>query len=118
MAEDNIAILIRILSDLRKESPPRLYKLEPSYTFEVFADSSDLDNDETILEVVEYVVSSAVNHEYAHETLLFRSDEEGNIDDWIEVAGRRGTTNHEEVLREIGYTVALTEGTVALTERV
>lgn len=52
------------------------------------------------------VVVSAVDHSYAHETLVFPSDRHGQIADWSEIYGIRGTTDHAEVLGEMGYEIA------------
>ena len=44
------------------------------------------------------VVVSAVHHEYAHETLVFRAYPDGTIADLSEISGLRQTLDHAEVL--------------------
>lgn len=44
------------------------------------------------------VVVSAVHHEYAHETLVFRAYPDGTIADYSEISGLRKTLDHGKVL--------------------
>jgi hypothetical protein len=51
-----------------------------------------------------FVIVSAVNDSYAHETFIFPANEEGKILDWSELEGSMtGTTSHEEALNAQGY---------------
>lgn len=53
-----------------------------------------------------YVVVSAVQNAYVHETYLFPADSDGLITSYREMSGSiRDTTSHEEALREAGYRV-------------
>lgn len=55
---------------------------------------------------VEFVVTSAVNNGWAHETYIFAAHESGAIVDWVELPGSyRGDTDHERALRGAGYEV-------------
>jgi hypothetical protein len=42
-----------------------------------------------------YVVSS-VSNEFATETMVFKSDENGNIDDWMDLWCAKGIGHHQE----------------------
>ena len=61
-----------------------------------------------------YVIVSAVNHSYTHETFIFPADESGSVIDWGELDGSlRGTTSHRKALEGAGYNIisrALFEG--------
>jgi hypothetical protein len=45
-----------------------------------------------------YVVSSVVAPFTGFETLVFRSDADGKVTDWLEVAGGRGMSRDEAIL--------------------
>ena len=72
----------------------------------------DAETDEDVTREYSLVVVSAVNHSYAHETLVFPSDENGQIADWSEIYGIRDTTDHAEVLGEMGYEIAYDPDTI------
>ena len=56
------------------------------------------------LDSFSYVVVSAVNTYFGPETYIFGSDENGQIDSWIELHGSyRGGLNHETALGNAGY---------------
>lgn len=56
----------------------------------------------------EYVVVSAVDVPVSGpETYIFGADENGGIEDWMELPGSfRGDLDHNEALKGAGYTVA------------
>jgi hypothetical protein len=57
-------------------------------------------------ETYEYVIVSAVNNGYAHETYIFPAREDGTLVSWGEMPGsQRDTTSHDEVLSDLGYDV-------------
>lgn len=65
------------------------------------------------LEGHRYVVVSAVSAMRSGpelsglETYIFPANKKGEIEDWGELEGsQRGTLSHEDVLRDIGYTIA------------
>jgi len=66
----------------------------------------DFETDEDVTTEHSLVVGSAVNWEFAHETLVFPSDRHGQIADWTEIFGVRDTTDHVEVLGMMGYEIA------------
>lgn len=66
----------------------------------------DAETDEDITREYSLVVVSSVDWAYAHETLVFPSDENGQIADWSEIWGERGTTDHAKVLGDMGYEIA------------
>lgn len=66
----------------------------------------DFKTDEDVTREYDLVVVSAVDNIFAHETLVFPSDDQGQITDWEEIYGVRGTTDHVEVLGEMGYEIA------------
>ena len=66
----------------------------------------DSETDEDVTREYDLVVVSAVDNFFAHETLVFPSDEHGQIADWSEIYGIRGTTDHDEVLGDMGYEIA------------
>lgn len=54
----------------------------------------------------EYVVVSAVDNQWATETYIFGSSENGRVSDWFELPGSsRGVYNHETALNNAGYEV-------------
>lgn len=54
----------------------------------------------------EFVIASAVNCGFAHETYLFPATPDGEIADWIELDGsERNTTSHERVMSNIDYVI-------------
>lgn len=58
------------------------------------------------LRTTNYVVVSAVNHKYAHETYIFPADENGNILSFVELPGSyMGGTQHDKALRRAGFEV-------------
>lgn len=81
-----------------------LYRLDPPYEL---PDESP----------IEYVVVSGVmrylpelagmmgNAAHVHEAMAFRSDADGAIDNWSELACERNTIEHAGVLLDMGYTL-------------
>jgi hypothetical protein len=55
----------------------------------------------------DYVVVSASVVLGEPETLVFPSDMDGNVERMIEIGGERGTLNHAEVLKNMGFTVEM-----------
>lgn len=76
----------------------------------------DFETDEDITTEHSLVVVSAVDNYYAHETLVFPSDENGQISDFTEIFGIRDTTDHAEVLGIMGYEIAHDPATIVQVE--
>lgn len=79
-----------------------VYRLDPPRSVTRW----DYKTDEDITTEYSLVVVSAVDNFFAHETLVFPSDENGQIADWTEIFGIRDTTDHDEVLGMMGYEIA------------
>ncbi len=61
--------------------------------------------DEDFKPVSDVVVSAVTG--WAHETYIFPADENGKVTAWGELPGSiKGTTSHEEALKEAGYAIA------------
>lgn len=61
--------------------------------------------DGTVL-MFDYVVISAVNNAYAHETYIFPSDQDGKVLDWSELDGSyQGGTDHGHAIQSAGWTL-------------
>ena len=83
----NTATFIKNLTDMRGDA--RLYRMDPPYQNN------------------EYVVVSAVNTYSGPETFMFASNENGHIEDYLELpASIVGELNHTRVLTNAGYTIA------------
>ena len=83
----NTATFIKNLTDMRGDA--RLYRMDPPYQNN------------------EYVVVSAVNTYSGPETFIFASNENGHIEDYLELpASIVGDLNHTRVLINAGYTIA------------
>lgn len=54
-----------------------------------------------------HVVVSGVDHEFAHETMGFPADSEGNVVNMLDLFCTRGTTDHRVALARAGYELAL-----------
>jgi hypothetical protein len=53
-----------------------------------------------------FVIVSAVNNMFAHETFIFPANKKGGAIEMLEMDGsRRNTISHDEVLNSIGYTI-------------
>jgi hypothetical protein len=48
----------------------------------------------------EYYVTSYANSQWAHETMMFRADEDGEITSFSELACIRGGRHHEECVKQ------------------
>ena len=58
----------------------------------------------------EFVVVSAVNHRFAHETYFFPSNKSGEMTSWLEMPGsQQGICDHKKALQYAGYTVTYGE---------
>ena len=53
----------------------------------------------------EYFVYSYVNSQYAHETMVFRSNKAGDIENWAEVSVHPGYMSSEFVMAELEKTL-------------
>lgn len=84
------------------------YRLDPPHSVTRW----DFETDEGVTRDYSLIVVSAVDNAYAHETLVFPSDENGQIDDWSEIFGIRDTTDHAEVLGMMGYEIAYDPATI------
>jgi hypothetical protein len=72
-----------------------LYRCDPP-----FREAQVWDEEEDTPRNCEYIVVSAVTVPWTGpETLIFESDSEGNVTNWSELKGYRGTLDHHEVLR-------------------
>ena len=76
----------------------------------------DAETDDDVTREYSLVVVSALDNYFAHETLVFPSDEYGDISDWTEIYGIRDTTDHEEVLRAMGYEIEYDPSTIVQVE--
>lgn len=76
----------------------RLYKLDPPIEDSQWSDG---------VSKYEYVIVSGVEAMFSGpETLIFPSDEQGNVVDWGDLDGSfRGDIDHERALNEAGYKV-------------
>lgn len=88
------------------------YRLDPPKSVTL----RDPETDDDVIREYSLVVVSAVDNLYAHETLVFPSDENGQISDWLEIYGIRYTTDHAKVLREMGYEIAYDPSTIIQVE--
>lgn len=80
-----------------------LYKLDPPMKYTKW----DFETDEEVEYKTEYVVVSPANVMFSGpETYIFASDENGEVTDWMELAGSfRGGLNRERALNKAGYIV-------------
>ena len=53
----------------------------------------------------QFVAVSSIEFRGNPETLVFSTDELGEVADWGELAGGRGVLTHEAALKEMGYEV-------------
>ena len=79
-----------------------LYRLSPPLQHTYW----DHDNEEYEEASYDYVITSAIDSEWGMETYVFPSNEDGEITDWEELPGsRKGTTDNDIPLLELGYTL-------------
>lgn len=78
------------------------YRLDPPVAITRWDYRTDTD----ITTEYSLVVVSAVNNAYAHETMVFPSDEDGQISDFSELWLNQGSTDHVETLAFKGYEIA------------
>lgn len=82
----------------------KLYKLDPPMKYERWDDDT---NDGYIEKETEHIIVSAAIVFGEPETYIFPSDENGSVTSWGEMPGSfKGALDHEEALRNAGYTVA------------
>ena len=86
----------RVEIDLQRFSgDARLYRMSPP----IYDEYQDQE--------FEYVVVSAVDNSYAHETYIFGANALGEIVSWLELEGsEKNTTEHAKVLGNAGYGLA------------
>lgn len=81
----------------------KLYRLDPPL------EESSFLNDKVVTSHQHVIVSAAKHGEgmfQIHETYIFPASAEGEVTGWGELPGSiKGTTSHEEALREAGYEV-------------
>lgn len=76
-----------------------LYRLTPEWVI------PDYDDPNTV-EVIEYVVVSAVVAYSGPETYIFAAMEDGTVTSWIDLPGSfQGGLDHEEALKGAGYQI-------------
>ena len=86
----------KFIQKLREwDSNARLYKLSEPVEIDPLAGGG----------TTSYVVVSASTAMGEPETLIFPSDEHGEVKRMFEIGGWRGTLDHAEVLRDMGFTV-------------
>ena len=92
---------VKQLRDWRGDA--RLYKLsEPAWCEYYDEDAEDYKERET-----DFVIVSAVNFEYAHETYIFPAYDNGAPIAMSEMTGSyKGGTDHEAALNALGYEIA------------
>jgi hypothetical protein len=90
--------------DLTEDGSVALYRMSPPMLNERF----DHETGEYIETRDEYVVASAVTVFWSGpETYLFSADEDGEVTDWVELAGSfRGALDHAKALAGAGYVIA------------
>jgi hypothetical protein len=80
-----------------------LYKFSPPMKYTRYEEEGEIENE------TEFVVVSSLERAFdtgKPETYIFPSDEEGKVLSWGEIgASQRGTTDHELVLNDSGYTI-------------
>lgn len=102
MARDQIAFHIRDIEGFRGHAS--LYKLDPPF---VSVDGLDADQ----IEMHEYVIASAVDLPgimgsfHSCETYVFPANSDGQITDYIEIAGVKDVKDHQMALDEIEYRI-------------
>lgn len=82
-------------------SDARVYKLDPPHRY---VDWNDDDQEKSL----DYVIVSAVVAYSGPEVLIFPAKKVGDTFEpisMLEIAGHRGTMDHEEELRDLGYEV-------------
>lgn len=77
------------------------YRLDPPFSVTRW----EFETDEDVTREYDLVVVSAVDL-YVTETLVFPSDEQGQIADFTEIFGERDITDHAKVLGDMGYEIA------------
>ena len=87
-------------SSERPDFEQRLYRVDPPIRPYTFAEEPEADP-------TDYVIVSAANVPFSGpETYIFPADENGEVIDWVELGGSfRGALDHEQALRNAGYTV-------------
>lgn len=95
----NKATLVKRMSGFAGDA--RLFRLDPPMQYKHWDD-----DDET--RTAEHVIVSAVVAPFTGpETYIFESDDEGRIEDYMELPGSlRGTLSHTEALSGAGYEIA------------
>jgi hypothetical protein len=74
-----------------------LYRLDPIHQHENWCDET--------IDQIEYVIASGCFAFTDIECLLFPATKQGEITDWGEIGGLRGTTSHQDAFDTIGYTI-------------
>lgn len=87
------------------EGDAALYRLDPPIDITHY----DYYADENTTVLVDHVIASGVDWRMGshriHECLIFPATPEGKVVDWSEIAGRKGTTSHSEVLATLDYLI-------------
>lgn len=65
----------------------------------------DYRTDTDVTRSYDHVIVSSVDHEFAHETLVFPDNGPGMPRDFADIYNEQGTTSHEDVLADMGYEI-------------
>lgn len=98
MEQLKLATMIKRVNPNEPKADQFLFSLEPPYEYEFY--SSETEGYEN--EYIHYVVCSSINNQFSDETLIFKSDPEGNITSWNELTGVRPNST-EEAMKRLGY---------------
>jgi hypothetical protein len=96
--ELRLATMLRRLPDKDPKSEQFLFRLDPPYELNEYCSETE----QYEIEYVHWVVASSINNEYADETLIFRSDDEGKILNWGELTGVR-PNGTKDAMERLGY---------------
>lgn len=84
------ATFIKQLTDWRGNAA--VYQLDPPFV----PDNQDK-------KLVEFVIASAVNNEFAHETMIFEANKDGECVSFFALACIRENLSHSDCLAKLGY---------------
>lgn len=75
-----------------------LYKLDPPYVAKSYGEDCKEQTKE-----IEFVIASAVNNAFAHETMIFEAKENGDCVSFLDLACIRDSLSHSDCLAKLGY---------------
>lgn len=82
----NKAVLVEVVKDEPRDKKS-IYRMDPPFRDE------------------EYVMVSAVNNQFAYETMMFASTPEGKIKSFTELAVIDNTISHPRLMKQIDYEI-------------